>query len=89
MLLSEVASFATAISGFSVTVSLTYVAIQTRQNVRHTRAMIHNSTAARTTNILLGYMSAESVAAWIEGNGGTLTPFIDTLCIGEAAPFHV
>jgi hypothetical protein len=74
MTLSDVASLATAISGFSVTASLIYVAIQTRQNVRHTRALIHQGTAARTTNILLGLMNAESIAAWIEGNGGTPTP---------------
>jgi hypothetical protein len=74
MLLSEVASIATAISGFSVTASLIYVAIQTKQNVRHTRALIHHGTASRTTTVLLGYMSTESVTAWIEGNGGTPTP---------------
>ncbi len=74
MSLSEIASFATAISGFAVTASLIYVAIQTQQNVRHTRALIHQGTAARTTALLLGFMDAEAVAAWIEGNGGTVTP---------------
>jgi hypothetical protein len=72
--LSEIASIATAISGLAVTVSLIYVAIQTRQNVRHTRALIHQGTAARTTALLLGTMNAEAAAAWIEGNGGTPTP---------------
>jgi hypothetical protein len=74
MPLSEIASIATAISGLAVTVSLIYLAIQTRQNVRHTTALIHQGTAARTTTILLGWMNADSVAAWIEGNGGTPTP---------------
>ena len=74
MVLSEVASISTAVSGLAVTASLIYVGIQTKQNVRHTRALIHQGTAARTTNILLGLMSAERVAAWIEGNGGTPTP---------------
>jgi hypothetical protein len=72
--LSEIASIATAISGLAVTVSLIYVGIQTRQNVRHTRALIQQGTAARTTNILFGFMNAEAVAIWIEGNGGTPTP---------------
>jgi hypothetical protein len=72
--LSEIASVASAISGLAVTVSLIYVAIQTRQNVRHTRALIHQGTAARTTALLLGSMNAEAAAAWIEGNGGTPTP---------------
>lgn len=74
MSLSEIASIATAISGFAVTVSLIYLAIQTRQNVRHTTALIHQGTAARTTAILLGWMNADAAAAWIEGNGGTPTP---------------
>jgi len=72
--LSEIASIATAISGLAVTVSLIYLAIQTQQNVRHTRALIHQGTAARTTSLLLGLMNAEAAAAWIEGNGGTPTP---------------
>src|ERR1700677_1067287 len=74
MVLSDLASIATAISGLAVTASLIYVGIQTKQNVRHTRALIHQGTAARTTNLLLGLMNAEAVAVWIEGNGGTPTP---------------
>jgi hypothetical protein len=74
MSLSEVALIATAISGFTATASLIYVAVQTRQNVRHTRALILQGTAARTTTVLLGYMSTESATAWIEGNGGIPTP---------------
>ena len=74
MVLAEIAYIATSVSGFAVTASLIYVGIQTRQNVRHTRALIHQGTAARTTNILLGHMTAEAVTAWIEGNGGTPTP---------------
>ena len=74
MSLSEVALIATAISGFTATASLIYVALQTRQNVRHTRALIFQGTAARTTAVLLGHMSTESVTAWIEGNGGIPTP---------------
>jgi hypothetical protein len=74
MTLSEIASIATAITGFVVTISLIYVAIQTQQNVRHTRALIHQGTAARTTALLFGSMNADAAAVWIEGNGGTPTP---------------
>src|ERR1700689_2868188 len=74
MVLSDIASISTALSGLAVTASLIYLGIQTKQNVRHTRALIHQGTAARTTNILLGLMNAEIVTAWIEGNGGTPTP---------------
>ena len=74
MTLSDFASVASAISGLSATASLIYVAIQTRLSVRHTRALIHQGTAARTSNLLLGLMNADAVAAWIEGNGATPTP---------------
>jgi hypothetical protein len=74
MVLSDIASIATAVSGLVVTASLIYVGIQTKQNVRHTRALIHQGTAARTTNVLLGFMNAEIVTAWIEGNGRRATP---------------
>jgi hypothetical protein len=64
---------ASAVSGLTATVSLIYVGIQIRLSMRHTRALIQQGTTARTTNILLGRMSAEAVAIWIEGNGGTPT----------------
>ena len=71
---SEIASIASAVSGFTATISLIYVGIQTRQSVRHTRAQIQQGTAARTTSVLLGWMNSDAVAAWIEGNGGRPTP---------------
>ncbi len=74
MRLSDFATLSTAISGIAVTVSLIYLAIQTRQNLRHTRALIQQGASARTTAITLAHQSPESCAAWIEGNGGTATP---------------
>jgi hypothetical protein len=74
LLPSEIASIASAVSGLTATVSLIYVGIQIRLSIRHTRASIQQGTTARTTNILLARMSAEAVAIWIEGNGGTPTP---------------
>lgn len=74
MLPSEIASIASAVSGTAATISLIYVGIQIRLSIRHIRASIQQGTTARTTNILLGRMSAEAVAIWIEGNGGTPTP---------------
>src|ERR1700761_4473829 len=59
MVLAEIAYIATSVSGIAVTASLIYVGIQTKQNVRHTRALVHQGTAARTTNILLGFMNPE------------------------------
>jgi hypothetical protein len=72
--LSDIASIGTLISGAAVTTSLIYVAIQTRQNVRHTRALIHQGTAARTTSALLAFMDEDKTAAWLEGNRVTPTP---------------
>jgi hypothetical protein len=40
MTLSEIASFTTALSGIAVTISVVYLALQTHQNARHTRALI-------------------------------------------------
>ncbi len=40
MTLADAASFSTAVSGFAVTASVIYLAIQTRQASRHTRALI-------------------------------------------------
>jgi hypothetical protein len=74
MSFSEVESIANDVSRWAVLVSLIYVAIQTRLSVRHTRAQIQQGIAARTTNILFGWMNAEAIAIWIEGNGGTPTP---------------
>lgn len=74
MSLSGIETIANEVSRWAVLVSLVYVAIQTRQNVRHTRALIQQGTTARTTNILLGLMDAETVSVWIEGNGAKPTP---------------
>src|ERR1700761_2421079 len=73
MTLGEIASFSTAISGFAVTASVIYLAIQTHQNTRNIRAMIHQGSTARTTAILTELMNPEYCAAWIEGNGGEAT----------------
>ncbi len=74
MTLSELASFSTALSGIAVTASLIYLAIQTHQNTRNTRAMIHQGSTARTTAALTNLMNPDYCAMWIEGNGGVATP---------------
>ncbi len=45
MTLLDFATFSTAISGIAVSVSLIYLIIQTRQNLRHTRALIHQGSS--------------------------------------------
>jgi hypothetical protein len=74
MTLSDLASFSAALSGVAVTASLIYLGIQTRQNARHTRALIHQGGSARTTAIVLANQTPDAAAAWLEGNGTKLTP---------------
>lgn len=74
MTLTDFATVSTAISGVAVTISLIYLAVQTHQNTRNTRALIHQGSAARTVDILTSLMNPEYCAAWIEGNDGKATP---------------
>ena len=74
MTLADFATLSTAISGIAVPVSLIYLAIQTRQNSRHTRALIQQGASARSTAIALANQDPEMCAAWIEGNRGVATP---------------
>ena len=74
MMLSDLASLSTAISGLVVTVSLVYLAIQTRQNTKHTRSLIQQGGSARTTAIMLAQTNPENSAAWLAGNGVDPTP---------------
>jgi hypothetical protein len=74
MTLSDISTLITAISGIAVTLSLIYLIIQTRQNVRHTRALIQQGASARTVAIVLANQMADASATWIRGNGGKVTP---------------
>lgn len=69
MTLSDFASLSTAVSGVAVTISLIYLAIQTRQNSKHTRALIQQGATARTTEIMISVSETERSAAWVKGNG--------------------
>jgi len=73
MSLSDLASLGSFVSGVAVLASLVYLAVQTNQNIQHTRALIHQGSAARTTAIRLGLMDRERVAAFLEGNGQEAT----------------
>ena len=69
MSLSDLASLGSFVSGIAVTVSLIYLIIQTRQNVRHTRALIQQGASARTIQIALSQTDAGNAAAFLEANG--------------------
>jgi hypothetical protein len=74
MTLSDFATLSTAVSGIAVTASLIYLAMQTHQNSKHTRALLQQGQANRIVATLVAMSNADAVAAWIAGNGGTATP---------------
>ena len=73
MSLSDFATFSTAISGLTVTVSLVYLALQTHQNAKHTKALIFQGRADRISNQFLAMANPELASAWLIGNGRTAT----------------
>jgi hypothetical protein len=73
MTLSDFASLSTAVSGIAVTISLIYLAIQTRQASKHTRALIQQGASARTTGIMISTEDTEKSIAWLKGNGAEPT----------------
>ena len=74
MSLSDFATFSTALSGIAVTASLIYLAVQTQQNSRHTRALLQQGQADRAVSALLTFAQSDLAGAWIAGNGGEATP---------------
>ena len=74
MTLSDFATFSTAISGLAVTASLIYLALQTHQNAKHTKALIFQGRADRNTNQYLMMANTELVSAWLIENGIAATP---------------
>lgn len=74
MTLSDFATITTAVSGIAVTVSIVYLALQTHQNVRHTRALINQGRATLISELLLTGTDAEVASAILTGNGREVTP---------------
>lgn len=71
MTLSDLASVGTLVSATAVLVSLLYVARQTRQNTRHTRALIQQGRAVQSTDNPLRWAESETLAdLYIRGNAG-------------------
>jgi hypothetical protein len=84
--LSDFATFSTAISGFAVTASLVYLALQTHQNAKHTKALIQQGRAARVSSVLIGFSDSERVAAILVAAGSTPTP--EAIKIHQARLFY-
>ena len=74
MTLSDVATFSTAVSGLAVTGSLIYLALQTHQSSKHTRALLQQGQSNRVVSNLVALADPDLAKAWITGNGGTATP---------------
>ena len=74
MTLSDFATFSTAVSGIAVTASLVYLAMQTYQNGKHTKAQLQQSQAERVMTTLMSMANSDLASAWITGNGGAATP---------------
>ncbi len=74
MTLADFATVSTAISGLAVTASLIYLALQTHQNAKHTRALIHQGRISALRDILLASADAGIATATIAATGGTPTP---------------
>ena len=74
MPLADLAAIGSLISGFAVTASLIYLALQTHQNTKHTKALMNQGQSNRVVATLLTFASSDISAAWIAGNGGAPTP---------------
>lgn len=74
MTISELATFSTAISGLAVTASVIYLAIQTHQATKHTKALIKQGRVNRLSEQSLAGTDADVATAIILANGSEATP---------------
>ena len=74
MTLSDFATFSTALSGMAVTASLIYLALQTHQNAKHTKALIHQGRIAGLRDVFLATADADVATAILAATGGNPTP---------------
>ena len=69
MSLSDLATFSTALSGLAVTASLIYLALQTHQNSKHTRALIHQGRIAGIRDLAVAATNTDLAAAIVSASG--------------------
>ena len=74
MTLSDFATFSTAISGLAVTASLIYLALQTHQAAKHTKALILQGRLERISYNSLEMADPDLAKAWLVSNGVAATP---------------
>jgi hypothetical protein len=74
MSLSDLASIATVISGLAVLGSLIYLGLQTRQNTRHTRALMQQGRALQAQELMSSYATDATLTdLFVRGGDGDLT----------------
>lgn len=73
MTLTDLAALANILSSLAIVASLVYLGLQTHQNVKHTRALIHQGRTARTMDIGMRLADADLSAAVILASGGVAT----------------
>ncbi|MBV9331193.1 MAG: hypothetical protein JOZ55_06540 [Alphaproteobacteria bacterium] len=74
MSLTEISTIASIASSFAVAASLVYLALQTHQNAKHTKALVWNTIEDRNVNIPLAMADENLCRAYIIENGGEATP---------------
>ena len=73
MSLSDVSTIASIVSGFAVAVSLVYLALQTHQNAKHSRALVNQGRLALIANLNLKATDADVAAAVLQLSGAAST----------------
>ena len=71
---SDFATFSTAISGLAVTASVIYLALQTHQNAKHTRALIHQGRVAGIRELVLAAVAPDIASAILLARGESAAP---------------
>lgn len=74
MSLTEISTIASIISSLAVAASLAYLALQTHQNAKHTKAFVWNAIEDRNVNMPLAMAGENLCRAAIIANGGEATP---------------
>lgn len=74
MTLSDFATFSTAVSGLAVTASLIYLALQTHQNAKHTKALIQQGRLGAIRELALSCADTDIASAIISSLQGSSTP---------------
>jgi hypothetical protein len=70
MSFSDLSSIGSFVGGIAVVISLVYLSVQIRQNMRHERASMQQGRAARTVDILLRTAGSDMAHAMLRGRAG-------------------